>query len=216
MDSGISEKIKKNFNKGKFQGFKKGELLIRADENPQGVYYLTQGLVKQYAISKKGEEIVVNIFKPIAFFPMSWAINETRNIYYFEAVDNVEVYRCPREDAVEFVKQNPDVLFNLMSRVYWGLDGILSRMVYLMSERAYDRLIIELLIQGRRFGKNVGKGSIEIKITERELASQSGMTRETVSREIKKLKTRGLVQVINNSLIVKDFQKLEDELSDGD
>jgi len=34
--------------------YKKGEILIRADDNPQGVFCLKKGYVRQYIISKTG------------------------------------------------------------------------------------------------------------------------------------------------------------------
>ena len=156
---------------------------------------------------------MTNIFKPISFYPMSWAINNTPNAYFFEAMDEVEVWRAPREDVISFVKSNPDVLFDLMSRVFKGVDGMLTRMTYLMSGNAYDRLAIELLIYAKRFGE--GKGNIQINISEKDLAAQTGMTRETVSREIKILKKKGLVIVKKNKIMITDILTLERELADG-
>lgn len=193
--------------------YKKGELLIRADDNPQGVFYLTKGYVKQYAISKKGDELVINVFKPVAFFPMSWAINETPNEYFYEAMTDVEVWRAPREDVVTFIKGNPDILYDLMSRVYKGVDGILTRMTYLMSGNAYARLITELVIYAKRFGNNENR--VEVHISEKDLGAQSGMTRETVSREMKLLKDEGLVTFTQNKIVIEDVKKLEEELTDG-
>ncbi len=69
--SPIEEKVLVFFQHYKKQNYKKGELLIRADDQPQGIFYLKSGTVKVYAISKKGDELVVNLFKPKAFFPMS-------------------------------------------------------------------------------------------------------------------------------------------------
>lgn len=211
MDKTIAKKIDAYFSQFKHQLYKKGEILVRADDNPQGVFYLKSGTVKEYVISKKGEELIVNIFKPVSFFPMSWAMNSTPNKYFFEAVTDIEVFRVPQEKTVAFVKENSDILYDLLSRVYKGTDGLLLRMAYLMSGNAYDRLVTELIIHGKRFGKKDGE-KIEVSISEKELAAQSGMTRETVSREIKLLKNKGLVTFEKNTLIIKDLDKLEAEL----
>lgn len=211
MDEVISGKIEAFFKQFKHQIYKKGEILIRVDDDPEGVFYLILGTVKEYAISKKGEELVVNIFKPISFFPMSWAINQSTNNFYYEALEDVEVWKAPRVQVVEFIKQNPDVLFNLMSRVYKGMDGILMRMVYLMSGEAYTRVITELLISAKRFGKLSGNGAV-LHLSERDIANQAGMARETVSREIKILKEKGYVTFDKQELVIKDISKLESEL----
>jgi len=44
-----------------------------------------------------------------------------------------------------------------MSRVYTGTDGILMRMAYLMSGEAYSRVVTELLIAAKRFGRQDGE-----------------------------------------------------------
>lgn len=212
MNAVIGQKLEDFFSQYKHQRYKKGEILIRADEEPGGIFYLKAGTVKEYTISKKGEELVVNIFKPGAFFPMSWAINNSTNFYYYEALSELEVWRCKKEDAIDYMKSNNDVLYDLLSRVYKGLDGMLLRMVYLMSENAQDRLMTELIIQAKRFGENQKDGSVAVKVTEKDLASQTGMTRETVSRVIKLLKDRGLVSLQKGVLTVHNISSLESEL----
>lgn len=205
MDNKIAKKLEEFFTKFKHQIYKKGEILIRADDDPSGIFYIKKGFIKEYAISKKGDELVVNIFKPISFFPMSWAINNTKNIYFFEATTVAEVYKAPKEKILEFVKSNPDVLFDLLSRVYKGTDGLMTRMMYLMAGNAYTRLITELIIHTKRFGS-------PFRISEKDLAAQSGMTRETVSREMKMLKEKRLVVFEKNTIVVKNLNNLEEEL----
>lgn len=215
MDKFIEDKLDAFFSQYKHQNYKKGEILVRADDNPSGVFYLKDGVVKKYAISRKGEELIVNLFKSISFFPMSWAMNDSPNKYFYEAMTPVEVRKAPREQVLEFIKKEPEILYNLMSRVYKGTDGMLMRMVYLMSGSAYNRLITELLICAKRFGiEDRNTGIISCKVTEKDLASQAGMTRETISREIKNLKERGLIKLSGGKLIIPDISKLEEELSE--
>ncbi|MEK7092210.1 MAG: Crp/Fnr family transcriptional regulator [Patescibacteria group bacterium] len=211
MNKTVSKKIESFFVRYKHQTYKKGEILIRADEYPSGVFYLKEGVVKEYAISKKGEEVVVNIFKPGSFFPMSWAINSTPNNFYFEAVSRVEAWKAPKEPVLEFIKSNPDVLYDLTSRVYKGIDDVLMRSAYLMFGNAYERLIQELVIQSKRFGVTRGH-FLDLRTSEKDLASQSGLTRETVSRELKTLKDKGFVVFNKHILTIKNLRELEKEL----
>jgi CRP-like cAMP-binding protein len=143
---------------------------------------------------------------------MSWAINNTPNIYFFEAMEDLELIRAPRDEVIEFVRSEPELLYNLLSRVYIGTDGLLSRMTYLMSGSAYERLIAELIIIAKRFGVQ-NKRSIAVNTSEKDIAGQTGMTRETVSREIKALKNRGLVSFAAKKLIIIDIRRFEEELS---
>jgi CRP-like cAMP-binding protein len=211
MSNQVQSEIDIFFKQFKHHQFKKGEIIIRVDDDPGGVFYLTEGKVKQYAISAKGEELVLNIFKPVSFFPMSWAINDTFNAYYYEALEDLEIWKAPRQDVVDFLKSNPSVLFDLLSRVYKGTDGILMKMVHLMSGEAYSRVVTELLIEAKRFGKKSGS-AVELTISEKDIASQAGMARETVSREMKILKDKGLVTFNKNILIINNLDDFENEL----
>ena len=210
MDEEIAKKISNFFKKNKFQKYRKGEILIRADDNPSGIFYLTKGMVREYAITKSGEEVVVNIFKPFAFFPVSYAMNGTSNAYFFEAVTDLELWKAPIDDTLKFLKDNPDVTYDLLRRVYKGTDGILKRMTYLMAGDAHSRLIVELIIHAERFSK--GSNSVELQLTETDLASQTGMARETISRQFRILKDKGLVAVNNNKIQVPDLNLLKSEL----
>ncbi len=217
MNKEISEKVAKFFSNYRQQSFKKGDFLIRANENPSGVFYLSKGTVRVYAISKNGDELVVNIFKPFSFFPMNWAINNTENSYYYEAMSPVIVQKASRDDVLQFVKENNDILLNLLSRVYRGIDGVLNKMTYLMVGSAYARIIAELLVNVKRFGEisQSKKGSSgQMQISERDLAAQAGLTRETVSRELKRLKDKQLILFSQNTLTITNIEKLEQELSD--
>jgi len=199
-----------NYNKHKY---KPKELLIRADEEPTGVYYLTDGIVRMYAVSSQGEEVVINVYRAISFFPMAWILNDLVSHYYFEAVTPVTVTKAPKEEFLKFLKSEPEVLFDLLQRIYKGLDGYFLRMEYLMSGTAQARLIAEILIYAKRFGsEEKGKIIVGVKLTEKDLASQTGIARETVSREIHKLKDKGLVDFDKNILTVKSLVGLEDEL----
>lgn len=212
MDSVVAEKLKIFFTQFKKQNYRKGEILVRADDDPAGIFYLTEGQVRMYSITSKGDEVVLNIFKPISFFPMSWAVNNTKNIYYYEATSEVTLWKAPKANVLAFLKENPDVLFDLLQRVYKGVDGIMARMSHFMYASAYERLVTELLITAKRFGKTSEANSVTLTISEKDLGTQTGLTRETVSREMKVLKDKGLVSLKKNVLVIKNLKLLESEI----
>jgi len=212
MHKEISDKIIHIFSTYPVQRVSKGQVLIRAGEDPRGVFCLQNGHVQAYDISDKGEKIVVNVFRKGAFFPMSWAINKTPNQYFFEAVTDSTYRRAPAENIVAFLHQNPDVTFDLLSRVYSGTDGLLRRMTHLMGGTARTRLLFELLVQTRRFGIRKDDGSYLIKLNESELAIRAGLSRESVSRGLSNLKH--IVLVSREGIHIHDFPALENELGD--
>src|SRR3989344_1915115 len=213
MASEIAQKIEAFFNRYPKKSFGKREILVFAKEDPACIFQLIKGEVREYDISHHGNEVILNVFKPPAFFPMSWAINKTPNQYFFETIGAVQIRMVPPEDAVNFIENNSDVMFDLLSRLYRGTDGLLGRMAHLMGGSARSRLIYELLIENARFGEARTNGSYFIPINESQLAAYTGLSRETVNREIHKLMESRLVTANRHGVIIKDLAKFEDELS---
>ena len=190
-----------------------GEILVRAGSNPTGIFYLTDGIVKQYAITQKGDEVILNLYHHFAFFPMSWAINGTPNSYYFEAMTPVRTRQAPPATFLEFLKNEPDILYDLISRVFRGLDGLNLRLSFLLAGNTYACLITELLITAKRFGQAINQGtSLQVTVNQKDIAAQSGMTRETVGREMSILKEKGLISFDHHILTIHDTSRLEKEL----
>lgn len=212
MDTKVVKKLEEFFINFKHQIYKKGEILIRADDDPQGIFYLKSGIVRQYSISKDGEEQTLNLYKPLAFFPLMWGINNTPNTYYFEAVTDIEIYKAPKDSVIEFLKKEPDIMYDLISRLYRGMSGLLSRIEYLQSGDAYTKVIFAILNASYRFGEKKENSSIKLSITHREISSLTGLTKETISRESAKLEKKDLIINTNHLVIIKDIHKLENEL----
>lgn len=210
MNEDIKNKAEKFFSTYPSHQAAKGKVIIQAGDDPPGVLHLTKGQVHQYDIANNGEQIVVNVFKPPAFFPMSWAINKTPNQYFFEATSDIEYHLAPAEDAVQFLRDNHDVTFDLLARVYSGTDGLLRRMAHLMGGSARTRLLFELRIQAMRFGKPAQNGSVLLGMNEHDLATRAGLSRETVSREFRGLKD--IITVNRDGFLIKDVALLETEL----
>lgn len=209
MDAHILHKVEEFFSQYPQRTYPKDQIIIFGGESPEKVFYLFSGKVTQYDISYRGDEIVINIYKAPSFFPMAWAINNTKNHYFFKAEEESRFYIAPPEEVVLFLKSNPDVTFNLLSRVYRGVEGILERTVHLMAGSARSRLLYELLIECRRFGKQVTENSYKLNIHESDLAARSGLARETVSREIKHLKDKDIIVLTHGAIHIKDLAEIE-------
>lgn len=197
------------FTKYPLHTFNKGQLLVRAESELEDVFYIIEGRVSQYDITTSGNEVVVNVFKPGTFFPMSTAINGTPNHYFFEASTKTVVHVIPAADAVQFLKDNPDILFDLLARVYRGVDGVLRRMAHLMGGDAKTRLIFELLNAAYRFGEQQPNGSVLLRLSEGDLARHSGLARETISRLVQDLKSAGFVTIGQQGITLQDTTQLE-------
>jgi CRP-like cAMP-binding protein len=189
----------------------KGVLLVRENQTLDSVYYIKSGAVGMFDISKSGNKIVLNIFTEGAFVPMSLAINKTPSNFFYETTATAILYKAPVDEVVIFIKSNPDVMFDLLSRVYSGTDKLLKRLSYKMGNSARAQVVNEICQSSLREGVATSSDTQDaytVDVNESGLASRTGLSRETVNREIQKLKKEKLVLITKGSLVVISLSAL--------
>lgn len=198
------------FGKSKLKIFTRGETIVQPPNKK--VFFLTRGVVKMSGLLKEGGLLTLNIYRPYALFPMSLVLNNKQDRYTYVALTEVQGYFAPKKDFRQFIRKNPDILFDLLKRIYSGLDWFFARLESLLVEDAYLKLLTQLVIYTKRFGQNNQNGTVfDWHVTHHQLASQTGLARETVTREIKKLQNKGLIGYSGKKLVIYDLAKLEQE-----
>ncbi len=206
------EKARSFFEQYRERTYPKGQIIVFAGEENDNAYYLSNGTVKKYTVNYKGDEILLNIFRPGTFWPVAQAIGQKRiNRFYYAADTDVVVRVAPTKDVVDMLMKNPDIMMGLLQRVNLGLDEFLGRAVSLMASNALSRVVYEIFVEASRItdGKN---GEFWISLSERGIAARTGLTRETVNREIRKLKDLKAVRVERGGLVIMDLALLEKKL----
>lgn len=208
-----ADKLLRFFTKGKEISYKKGEIIIRPDDAPSGVFYINKGYVRVYSITVDGDEKIHIIYKKGEVFPLLWAIRDIRKDVYYEALDDLKLRRVSKDQFTDFIKEDPVVLHELIDRLVFHFSVFVDRVDILEISKAYPRLVAKLLFLSKRFGKKSGRGIlIQAPIAHKDIAGLISMTRETVSREFEKLEKRGLIGYKKHLIVIKNEKKLKDEL----
>lgn len=196
--------------------YKKRETILRADDTPQGVYFIKKGYIRVYSVSAEGQELTLFILQPNDFFPVRWSITHDPIRYSYETLTPTEVWRAPRELFITFLEKHQNLLFEIMGRTLARLGSILQGMEYLAYGNAYAKVAAILFILTDRFGRRTslikGKGTvIPFPLTHRDIASLIGVTRETVSLEIEKLYKKNIVAHKSHFFVIANLAKLKRE-----
>ncbi|HLD24886.1 MAG TPA: Crp/Fnr family transcriptional regulator [Patescibacteria group bacterium] len=190
--------------------YKKGEPILRAEDAPFGVYFLKTGFVRQYLLAPSGETFIVHIYKPGSFFPLTWIINDTPNVYHFDAMTPVTIVRVPKDDFIQFLKDHKDALFYAMQRLSAGLSGFITRVAQLVLDDAYTKTILLILYYAENFGQKSKEGVVlSVPLTHREIASWIGTTRETASLQVETLVKKKFLTTRGRTLIIRDLDALK-------
>jgi len=192
--SNVNDRLRTFFHNYPSKEFKRGELILNPDQENRLVYFLEQGYVKQYSMSKDGRVKAVNIFKPHSFFPIILAIANYDNKFYFEAIDTVIARQAPVGDVLRLVMKDNQIIMDLCKRFLIGVEGVMNILQSIMYETSRKKLASFILMLSQRFGVKKDKSiRIEIPLTHQDIASFTGMIRETVSFEMKKLQKEGII-----------------------
>ncbi|HSW85175.1 MAG TPA: Crp/Fnr family transcriptional regulator [Candidatus Saccharimonadales bacterium] len=195
------------------QTYRKGDFVIRPGEAPHGVFYIYQGLVKAYDITKYNEENLLIIRKQDEIFPLIWALTGREHQIIYQAVAPTVTWRITRKSFVELIKNYPDALMPLldMTMEMYRLHG--ERILTLEYRTVRERIISFLLTMSERFGKQTDEGLlIEAPLRHQDIASSVNATRETTSREISALERKGLLENKRSFTLLKDVEALQNHL----
>ena len=202
---------------GRKMTFKKGEIIIRSDNPPTGVYFIEDGYVRIYSITEDGESKLHIIYKPGEIFPLVWAVRNIRKNVYYEAMGNVTLLKVSKTAFIDFISSTKNNMNALLERMANVFNIHIDRIDNLEITKSYPRLISRLLSIARRFGQECKETNtiiIKAPITQNDIANSIAMTRETTSREISRLEKKGLIEYKEHLIIIKSLQKLKKELSE--
>ncbi len=192
--------------------YKKGEIIMRPDDAPQGVYFVLKGYVRFYTLSKEGEELTFLLLGPGDFFPVRWALTGQQLAYYYEAMTPVVLQRAAKDRFVAFLETNPGVLVAITGAILTRLKTVFDRMEYLAYGNAYEKVASIIYVFARDYGAKEGRQTlVRIPLTHQDIASLIGVTRETVTVEMGKLSDAGVITHKGKALAVENMEKLRKE-----
>lgn len=207
MEKSVRAKVEDFFDSYPERHYPKGNVIVFANDQADSVFFIVEGQVRQYDVSYRGDEVTLNVFKNPAFFSVGWAVNDSPNKFAFKAETEVIVKVAPANEVKKFLLDNADVAVDLLSRLYRGIDGLMGRMSQLMVGNARSRIIYELIIETERSGVVKDDQTI-LKVSETDLASRTALSRETVSREISKLRAEEILEINGGSIKIKKMETL--------
>ncbi len=175
---------------------RKHTVLLCQGEVPQEVHIVRSGCVKVYRLNSSGDEHIAGFKTAGDIFPECWAFGHTANtMYYYETTEDTEIATVLREDFMEMLDKNPDVRTKLFDYMVKNYTGLMVQVSALEQSHAVDKLLMMLyyLMIRHSVEKKPGEFWLSMKLRHATLAGLTGLTRETVSTELGKLKKKGVV-----------------------
>ncbi len=172
------------------------------------LYNITEGNVKIYQLLDDGRIQIIGFLYPGDFFG---TYKNNKYNYSAEAIGNLRVCVFDQRILDKYMDQNPILAKELLNQTSYELTLAQDRMTVMGRLNAIEKIAIFFInISNQR--KRIGWQSnpISLSMTRQDIADYLGLTIETVSREISKLKASNIIKIISSKqLFINDIEKLK-------
>jgi CRP/FNR family transcriptional regulator, cyclic AMP receptor protein len=194
--------------------FKSGAVIFRRGGLDTDLMILARGRVKLSATSNDGREFLVNIVEQGHMFGEIAVLDGNPRSYDATTLAQCEILVVRRTDLIPFLESRPTLCLTFLT----ALCARLRRSELQVQESVFQgggpRLARQLMHLARLHGRRDGDAiSIDIPISQRDLASLIGMSRETINKLLCKWRSAGIIWFRGRSYTVLDSEYL-DNLSD--
>lgn len=192
------------------RSLKKGEALFRKGDEGSSLYIVREGSVKIALPSEMGDEVVLAIFSGGDFFGEMALLDGMPRSADAVALDQSELFSLNRGDFLAFLRDNEEAMQSILSCLSMRLrktDDLLEDACFLSISVRFAKRLVEL---ARTYGRSEGDVvEIDLRLTQKDLASMVGATRESINKELRVLRERGLVNTEGSIIRILKMERLE-------
>lgn len=175
--------------------FEKGELIYMAGQKGGSLYVINNGKVKITRISSSGKEQVIRILEPGEFMGELSIFRSSPLMDNAEALNDTTMCIINEMDLKDLLKKYPLISLKIMEELSERLERAeaLIKNINLSSvEKRLADMLLELADENRE---------INLKMSKKDLASQIGMSSETLSRKLSAFQELGIIKLIGQRKI---------------
>lgn len=193
--------------------FAPGEIIIQPWDMGESVVFVQSGFLKIFSTTKRGREVTVAYYNPNSHCgELLFGTTQQFKKYSIEALTPVVIRKALRSEFVKFLDDHPEVCHGLALCLTGLVMDLFEQIESLKSGSSYQRLASCLYYLARELGHSTSPGRvIDCRLTHRMLASLTGLTRETVTLQLKRLKEKGLIAFSNHIYQVPSLERLRVE-----
>ncbi|MBV9691371.1 MAG: Crp/Fnr family transcriptional regulator [Ktedonobacteraceae bacterium] len=163
--------------------FRSGEVIFHRDDPGQMLYIIKEGKVKICLNSPDGQEISLVVFGKGECFGELALLDGLPRSADAIAMERVECYTLQRSDFHNAIIKQPTIAIQVLAVLSKRLRSTDQQVEDLIFLDVYGRVAKKLLELAEAHGVKVDDGTrIEIRLTQQELASMVGASRESVNK----------------------------------
>ncbi|MDC0458760.1 Crp/Fnr family transcriptional regulator [Alphaproteobacteria bacterium] len=194
--------------------FSAGNVIVERNEQDHTVYFIMYGRVHVLNYSSAGRIVTYSSIAEGGMFGEMAAIDGLPRSAWVCAVNDCMVIKISKEIFLSYLQNNPTFSMAVMRKLSKNLRELDERLVNILSMRAEQRVCVEIISMARPTSVESGFYCVVEMPTHSNFANLVGLSRETVSRILSRLRRDGLVKTSGNVLDILDRKGLENRAFD--
>lgn len=209
-----SEKLNMLAAQATYKKFKPGELIIGEADPIRSFYVVVSGQLKLYRSSAEGKEQTLQLLGPGDPFGLCTAFATDSFPASAMAIVESSVLLIPGTVMEEVAKQEPALLLNIIQILSQRLKDSMTLIESLALKEIPGRLASFLRHESLR-NTAAAKTTVELTLSQRELAKILGATPEALSRSLRKMANDGILSTAGRTITILNHKALE-QLAEGE
>lgn len=193
--------------------FKKGEQVYVPKDLSDRIFFINEGRIKISAINEEGKEITKAILGRGEVFGELALLGEYQRHDFAVALENTSTCMVTLEELRTLMRERSELNLFFM-RIFAARQLEMERRLESLVFRDSRSRIVEFLVNlVHTKGQRVGYEWVVRKfITHQEIANITATSRQTVTTTLNDLRFQKLIAFDRNRLLVRDLEKLEQEI----
>lgn len=191
--------------KGRKQSVKRGQTLVWEGDDSLVVANVITGVLKLSVSTADGREQIVGIVFPSDFIGRPFG---KESPYSVTALSDAEVCVFHRSTFDQFAREHPELQHKLLQRTLIELDDARQWMMLLGKKTAEERIATLLIRISERLSSEgcttpaFNLDEFELPMDRQQMADILGLTIETVSRQLTRIKSRGVIALPDRRRVI--------------
>jgi CRP/FNR family transcriptional regulator len=182
-----------------------GETLFTEGDEADSVYEVVSGMLRLYKLLPDGRRLITGFRSTGHLLGLA---PECIRVYAAAAITEVTVCRYKRTAFERLIDEVPGFAKRLLTMASDELRAAQDRMLLLGRKSASEKVASFILLMADRQGRDSVE-AVHIPMTRNDIADYLGLTIETVSRTLSKLRQNGLIALPPAQIEILDREELE-------
>lgn len=183
--------------------YSKGEVIFSEANVANTLYFINQGKIKLYKYTKDGKEQILHILSEGEFFGELELIKPSKYGFNAKAIVDSKICTLTKDEMKDIMMKNPEIGIKVLETLGERLSKVESLVQNLATNDVDSRMAYLLIDLMEKYGDNLEQNiSIELPLSREDMANFIGVTRETISRKLKKFEDEDLIKIVGTKTII--------------